>query len=225
MTEVQQTRSRTAKPPWLKARFPTGDNYNWIRNQSQNLKLSTVCEEAQCPNIGECWSSAEGDGEGGHHTATATVMLMGDTCTRGCRFCAVNTSQTPPPVDEDEVENTASAIAQWGVGYVVLTSVDRDDLEDGGSEHFASTVRRIKELKPSMLVECLTPDFRGDMDAVRNLARSGLDVYAHNMETVERLQRKVRDPRANYKQSMEVLGRRFKAFIIISFLPLYFMLY
>jgi lipoic acid synthetase len=197
-----------AKPPWLRQKAPGGEEYLKLKSQLGGLKLATVCEEAQCPNIGECWSSSSSssaDGETHHHTATATVMLMGDTCTRGCRFCAVNTSQAPPPLDGDEVENTASAIAQWGVGYVVLTSVDRDDLVDGGSEHFARTVKRIKELKPSMLVECLTPDFRGDMDLVRNLARSGLDVYAHNVETVERLQRRVRDPRANYKQSMDVL--------------------
>ena len=196
-------KGKSTKPPWLRQKAPGGEEYEKLKEQLGGLKLATVCEEAQCPNIGECWSSSKSEGH--EHTATATVMLLGDTCTRGCRFCAVNTSQAPPPVDENEAENTAEAIAQWGVGYVVLTSVDRDDLEDGGSSHFAKTVMRIKELKPSMLVECLTPDFRGDMDAVKKLARSGLDVYAHNIETVERLQRRVRDPRANYKQSMDVL--------------------
>mmetsp|Transcript_13581 Transcript_13581/g.38190 ORF Transcript_13581/g.38190 Transcript_13581/m.38190 type:complete len:291 (-) Transcript_13581:908-1780(-) len=178
------------KPPWLRQKAPGGEEYERLKEELGGLKLATVCEEAKCPNIGECWSSSEKEGE--DHIATATVMLMGDTCTRGCRFCAVNTSQAPPPLNEDEVEDTARSIAQWGVGYVVLTSVDRDDLPDGGSGHFARTVQRIKQLKPSMLVECLTPDFKGDMDAVRELARSGLDVYAHNIETVRRLQTRVR---------------------------------
>jgi lipoic acid synthetase len=151
-----------------------------------------------CPNLGECWN---GD------TGTATIMILGDTCTRGCRFCAVNTASTPPPPDEDEPENTAKAIAEWGVGYIVLTSVDRDDIEDGGSEHFARTVRTLKALRPDILCECLTPDFRGDADAVSHLARSGLDVFAHNVETVERLQKRVRDPRAGYEQSLNVLKR------------------
>ena len=126
MTEVQQTRSRTAKPPWLKVRFPTGENYNWIRNQSQNLKLSTVCEEAQCPNIGECWNSG-----------TATFMLMGDACTRGCRFCAVNTSRIPPALDASEPVKLAETIEQMNLRYVVLTTVDRDELQDQGASHIA----------------------------------------------------------------------------------------
>ena len=125
-----------------------------------------MCEEARCPNIGECWN---GD------TGTATIMVLGDTCTRGCRFCAVNTAATPGPVDEDEPENTAAAVAGWGVGYVVLTSVDRDDLPDGGAAHFARTGRGIKERAPHILVECLTPDFQGDLGAVRML---GLDADA-----------------------------------------------
>ena len=184
------------KPPWLRQRAPSGERFEYLSDSLGGLKLNTVCEEAMCPNVGECWN---GD------TGTATVMLLGDTCTRGCRFCAVNTSQTPPPPDEDEPENTAHAIAEWGVGYIVLTSVDRDDIPDGGSEHFARTVRTLKKLKSSVLVEALTPDFRGDMDAVAHLARSGLDVFAHNVETVERLQKRVRDPRAGYEQSLSVL--------------------
>ena len=132
-------------------------------------------------------------------------MLLGDTCTRGCRFCAVNTARTPPPADPDEPGNTARAIAEWGLGYVVLTSVDRDDMPDGGAEHFASTVRQLKALNDTILVETLTPDFRGDLDAVRHLAGSGLDVFAHNVETVARLQARVRDPRAGYEQSLSVL--------------------
>jgi len=186
----------TRKPSWLKREVPGGERYTEIKSKLRELKLATVCEEAMCPNVGECWN---GD------TGTATVMLLGDTCTRGCRFCAVNTSQTPPPPDENEPENTAHAIAEWGVGYIVLTSVDRDDIPDGGSEHFARTVRTLKTIKSSVLVEALTPDFQGDMNAVAHLARSGLDVFAHNVETVERLQKRVRDPRANYEQSLAVL--------------------
>ncbi|GFR46784.1 hypothetical protein Agub_g8415 [Astrephomene gubernaculifera] len=185
-----------SKPAWLRQRAPQGDVYNGLKSQLRGLKLATVCEEAQCPNIGECWNG---------EMATATIMLLGDTCTRGCRFCAVNTARTPPPPDPDEPVNTAQAVASWGVGYVVLTSVDRDDLPDGGAEHFARTVRTLKQLKPNILVECLTPDFRGDLDAVRHLAGSGLDVFAHNVETVERLQRRVRDPRAGYMQTLAVL--------------------
>ena len=187
------------KPGWLRQKAPQGERYGYLKGQMKDLKLATVCQEAQCPNIGECWGGSD------EHTATATIMLMGDTCTRGCRFCAVNTSQTPPPLDPDEPRNTAEAVADWGVGYVVLTSVDRDDLPDGGANHFAETVRGMKQLRPDLLVECLTPDFRGDMDAVRRLASSGLDVFAHNIETVESLQKRVRDPRAGYYQSMEVL--------------------
>ena len=187
------------KPGWLRQKAPQGGQYEYLTGQMKELKLATVCQEAQCPNIGECWGGSDG------HTATATIMLMGDTCTRGCRFCAVNTSQSPPPLDPEEPRNTAEAVADWGVGYVVLTSVDRDDLPDGGAEHFAKTVRGLKEKRPDLLVECLTPDFRGDLDAVRMLASSGLDVFAHNIETVESLQKRVRDPRAGYIQSLEVL--------------------
>ena len=192
------------KPPWLRQKAPQGERYEYLASQMKGMKLATVCQEAHCPNIGECWGGDTTD-TSGHNTSTATIMLMGDTCTRGCRFCAVNTSQTPPALDPDEPRNTAEAVADWGVGYVVLTSVDRDDLADGGASHFAETVRGLKAANEDILVECLTPDFRGDMEAVRLLAESGLDVFAHNIETVERLQRRVRDPRANYIQSMEVL--------------------
>ena len=188
------------KPGWLRQKAPQGERFDYLKGQLGELKLATVCEEAQCPNIGECWNGgAEGIG-------TATIMLLGDTCTRGCRFCAVNTAKTPAPPDPNEPLNTARAIADWGVGYVVLTSVDRDDLPDGGAAHFAETVQTLKLLRPDILVECLTPDFRGDLDAVKLLAGSGLDVFAHNVETVERLQKRVRDPRAGYAQSLEVLA-------------------
>ncbi|KAJ6795108.1 lipoyl synthase 1, chloroplastic [Iris pallida] len=193
------------KPEWLRQRAPQGEKFARLQESLKSLKLNTVCVEAQCPNIGECWNGGGGAGGEGDGIATATIMLLGDTCTRGCRFCAVKTSRTPPPPDPMEPENTAIAIASWGVDYIVLTSVDRDDLPDGGSGHFAKTVSFMKKLKPEILVECLTSDFRGDLEAVSSLARSGLDVFAHNIETVKRLQRIVRDPRAGYEQSLSVL--------------------
>ncbi|NWX99473.1 LIAS protein, partial [Nothoprocta ornata] len=176
---------RLRLPPWLKTQIPMGKNYNKLKNTLRSLNLHTVCEEARCPNIGECWGGGE------YATATATIMLMGDTCTRGCRFCSVKTAKHPPPLDAEEPYNTAKAIAEWGLDYVVLTSVDRDDIPDGGAEHFAKTVSHLKERNPKILVECLTPDFRGDLKAVEKVALSGLDVYAHNVETVPELQRGV----------------------------------
>lgn len=199
------------KPTWLRQKAPQGERYTELKESLSTLRLNTVCEEAQCPNIGECWNGGGGAGGTGDGIGTATIMLLGDTCTRGCRFCAVKTSRTPSPPDLMEPENTAKAIATWGVGYVVLTSVDRDDLLDGGSEHFARTVRTLKELKPEILVECLTSDFRGDLSAVSTVVQSGLDVFAHNVETVKRLQRVVRDPRAGYDQSILVLEHAKKA--------------
>ncbi|KAJ7526779.1 hypothetical protein O6H91_16G023000 [Diphasiastrum complanatum] len=193
------------KPGWLRQRAPQGERYLELKDSLSSLKLHTVCEEAQCPNIGECWNGGGGAGGEGDGIGTATIMLLGDTCTRGCRFCAVATSRNPAPPDPLEPENTATAIASWGVGYVVLTSVDRDDLPDGGSGHFAKTVQTLKDLKPQILVECLVSDFRGDVEAVATVATSGLDVFAHNIETVKRLQRIVRDPRAGYDQSLGVL--------------------
>uniref|UniRef100_W5LHJ8 Lipoyl synthase, mitochondrial n=2 Tax=Astyanax mexicanus TaxID=7994 RepID=W5LHJ8_ASTMX len=195
----RQKGERLRLPPWLKTEIPIGKNYNKLKNTLRDLNLHTVCEEARCPNIGECWGGGE------HATATATIMLMGDTCTRGCRFCSIKTARNPPPLDPDEPYNTAKAIAAWGLDYVVLTSVDRDDLADGGAEHFAKTVSNLKERSPHILVECLTPDFRGDLSSVETIALSGLDVYAHNVETVRELQRYVRDPRANIDQSLSVL--------------------
>ncbi|KAF3852115.1 hypothetical protein F7725_005470 [Dissostichus mawsoni] len=191
--------ARLRLPPWLKTEIPIGKNFNKLKNTLRDLNLHTVCEEARCPNIGECWGGGE------YNTATATIMLMGDTCTRGCRFCSVKTARRPPPLDPNEPYNTAKAIAAWGLDYVVLTSVDRDDISDGGAEHFAKTVSNLKERDSRILVECLTPDFRGDLAAVEKIALSGLDVYAHNVETVRELQRFVRDPRANIDQSLSVL--------------------
>ena len=188
-------------PSHLKTKFPTGANYTRIKSDLRGLGLSTVCEEARCPNIGECWG-----GSGGKDTATATIMIMGDTCTRGCRFCAVKTSRAPAPLDPHEPENTAEAISRWGLGYIVLTSVDRDDLADGGAAHIASTISKIKFKSPQILVEALVPDFSGDTACVETVAHSGLDVFAHNVETVERTTPFVRDRRAKYRQSLAVLA-------------------
>jgi lipoyl synthase len=187
------------KPRWLKAKPADSENYHRLRNTVRELGLATVCEEARCPNIGECWGGGEDE------TATATIMIMGDTCTRGCRFCSVKTSRAPPPLDPEEPEKVSEAIVKWGLDYVVLTSVDRDDLEDQGSNHFRQVVQKLKEKKPDLLVEALTPDFQGNTDLIHAVATSGLDVFAHNMETVERLTPMVRDRRAKYRQSLKVL--------------------
>jgi len=189
----------TRLPEWLKTPIPNNENYKKIKKDLRGLNLHTVCEEARCPNISDCWGGGE------KSAATATIMLMGDTCTRGCRFCSVKTSKAPQPLDPHEPEHTAEALSRWGLGYVVLTSVDRDDLVDGGARHFAETIMKIKQKKPSMLVEALTGDFQGDLEMVALVANSGLDVYAHNMETVEELTPMVRDRRANYQQSLIVL--------------------
>ncbi|ETN45802.1 lipoyl synthase, mitochondrial [Cyphellophora europaea CBS 101466] len=189
----------TRLPSWLKTPIPDSSNYKKIKQDLRGLNLHTVCEEARCPNISDCWGGSD------KAAATATIMLMGDTCTRGCRFCSVKTSKAPPPLDPHEPENTAEALAKWGLGYVVLTAVDRDDLADGGARHFADTVRRIKSKRPETLVECLTGDYAGDLEMVRHMAQSGLDVYAHNVETVEALTPQVRDRRATFQQSLRVL--------------------
>jgi lipoic acid synthetase len=187
------------RPSWFRVPAPSqakDSRYEEVKNSLGELTLNTVCEEAQCPNIGECWSGG-----------TGTIMLLGDTCTRGCMFCAVNTDTKPPPPDPFEPFKTADAVVKWGVDYIVMTSVDRDDLEDGGAGHFALTVQLLKEKKPEMLVECLVSDFQGNLTSVDTLALSGLDVYAHNVETVERLQKFVRDPKAGYQQSIGTLKR------------------
>ncbi len=191
-------KEKMPKPDWLRAKPAQGEQYQHMRKTVRELKLATVCEEARCPNIGECWGGKKGQ-------STATIMLMGDTCTRACRFCAVKTSRTPPPVDPLEPEHTSEAILRWGLDYVVFTSVTRDDLPDGGAEHIAKTVRLLKKHSHPPLVEALTPDFRGNLDSVRTVVESGLDVFAHNVETVEALQGIVRDRRANFKQSLSVL--------------------
>lgn len=188
-------RDRLKLPPWLKREVPKGENYFRLKKDVKRLNLSTVCEEAKCPNIGECWGK----------TSTATIMIMGDTCTRGCKFCSVKTSRKPPPLDPHEPENVAKAIGAWGLDYVVLTTVDRDDLADGGANHFASTVKHLKNFNSNIMVECLTGDFGGQLDMVGLVAQSGLDVYAHNIETTEKFTPFVRDYRAGYRQSLNVL--------------------
>ncbi|KAK2461819.1 hypothetical protein APHAL10511_006282 [Amanita phalloides] len=192
-------------PSYLKTSIPSGASFNKIKKDLRGLNLHTVCEEARCPNIGDCWGGGKSDTAEGHNAATATIMLMGDTCTRGCRFCSVKTSRTPPPLDPHEPENTAEAISRWGVGYIVLTSVDRDDLPDGGARHFSETINKIKQKAPHILVEALTGDFAGVLEHVSLVANSGLDVYAHNIETVEELTPFVRDRRATFRQSLKVL--------------------
>lgn len=205
---VMGNTSQPRLPSFLKTSIPTGPSFTKIKKELRGLGLHTVCEEARCPNIGDCWGGKEGESaEDGKRGATATIMLMGDTCTRGCRFCSVKTSRTPPPLDPHEPENTAEAISRWGLGYIVLTSVDRDDLADSGSHHFAETIRKIKQKAPQILVEALTGDMDGNLDHVAVVAKSGLDVYAHNIETVEALTPFVRDRRATFRRSLSVLER------------------
>jgi lipoic acid synthetase len=184
------------KPPWLKVRAPGGERYNRLKETFRALDLHTVCEEARCPNVGECW--AEG---------TATIMLLGDTCTRGCRFCAVTTGNPRGAVDVREPEHVARALSRMDLHYVVMTMVDRDDLLDGGADHVARTVRRLKELRPDMLVETLVGDFGGHLDPVDVTVDARPDVWAHNIEVVRRLQRSIRDVRCSYEQSLRALRR------------------
>lgn len=192
--------STTRKPNWLRMDPPRGREFVDIRETLAKYDLHTVCEEASCPNMGECWSGR--DGEGG----TATFMIMGDTCTRTCGFCDVATGGGDP-LDPDEPGNVANALREIGLDYAVITSVDRDDLPDQGAQHFAETIERIRAQAPDVLIEVLIPDFRGQMELVDKIIDAGPDVIAHNVETVERLQNRVRDPRAGYDQSLAVLER------------------
>jgi lipoic acid synthetase len=182
------------KPGWLRAPLGTGREFAKVRQIVREHALSTVCEEAKCPNIGECWNAG-----------TATIMLMGSVCTRACRFCAVDTGNPRGWLDQDEPENVARSVELMGLKYVVLTSVNRDDLPDGGSAHYAAAIRAIKRRNPGTAVEALTPDFQGVMHDVHTVLDSGLDVFAQNVETVERLTHPVRDPRAGYAQTLGVL--------------------
>jgi lipoic acid synthetase len=182
------------KPAWLRVKAEFNPNFHKIKSQVNEKKLNTVCEEAHCPNISECWSAG-----------TATFMLMGSVCTRACKFCSVDTGNPKGWLDLDEPMNTAKAVQVMGLKYVVLTSVNRDDLEDGGAKHFAQTVKLIKELNPGTAVEALTPDFKGLSSSIDTLVNCGLEVFAQNIETVERLTHPVRDIRAGYKQTLDVL--------------------
>ena len=181
------------KPEWLRIRLPSGENYVNVRQTIASLGLHTVCEEARCPNIGECWGGG-----------TATIMIMGDVCTRACRFCSV-TSGRPLYLDPYEPERVAKAIKKWGLRYVVITSVCRDDLQDGGANHIAKTIKEIKVQCPETIIEPLIPDFHGNRHAIETVAAAGPEVISHNIETVARLSPLIRDSRATYKQSLRVL--------------------
>ncbi|MFV8816447.1 lipoyl synthase [Haliea sp. E17] len=183
------------KPDWLRVRIKGGETFEKVSAIVHEHRLATVCEEAKCPNMSECWSSG-----------TATIMLMGDVCTRACRFCSVNTGNPKGWLDPEEAENTARSVELMGLKYVVLTSVNRDDLEDGGAGHYAACVRRVKEVNPETAVEALTPDFLGVLADVETVVDSGIEVFAQNVETVKRLTHPVRDPRASYEQTLAVLA-------------------
>ena len=183
------------KPDWLRARLPSGGEYAEVKANVRKHKLATVCEESMCPNIGECWSHG-----------TATIMIMGDTCTRACRFCAVDTGNPHGWLDADEPEHCADSVEIMGLNYIVLTSVDRDDLDDGGAQHYADCVAAIKRRTPAVRVEALAPDFSGVNAHVETVVDSGLEVFAQNIETVERLTHYVRDARAHQRFYADVLG-------------------
>jgi lipoic acid synthetase len=183
------------KPEWLKIKLAVNDEFSGIKQSLTKHKLHTVCASAHCPNISECWNGG-----------TATFMLMGDVCTRGCKFCAVKTGNPMKQLDHDEPKKLAKALSDIKLfDYVVLTSVDRDDLEDGGASHFAECIKEIKKEHPKMIIEVLIPDFRGDESALKKIVDAKPEVIGHNIETVERLQKQARDPRANYIQSLKVL--------------------
>ena len=186
---------REKKPKWIRiSANQNNKSFELIKERTKNLKLSTVCEEAKCPNLSECWSRG-----------TATFMVMGDTCTRACQFCSVNTGNPKGWLDKDEPEKIAKTVQEMGIRYVVLTCVTRDDLSDGGAQHFAETVKAIKSVDKNIEVEVLTSDFNGDQSAIRTIVNSPIKVFAQNIETVERLTHPIRDPRAGYLKTMEVL--------------------
>ena len=186
--------SVTRKPPWLRARVPGGGKFEAVRDNVRTHKLATVCEESKCPNIGECWTSG-----------TATIMVMGAVCTRACRFCSVDTGNPNGWLDTSEPANTARSVELMDLKYIVITSVDRDDLADGGASHYAECIKAIKTLRPQTAVEALTPDFDGRKELIEVVVDSGLEVFAQNVETVRRLTHPVRDVRAGYEQTIEVL--------------------
>jgi len=183
------------KPSWIRSKIPSGENFSFIKKICEELNLHTVCEEALCPNISECWGSG-----------TATFMILGDTCTRACRFCNVKSGNPRGFVDYEEPKRVAQAVSQLNLNYIVITSVDRDDLPDGGAKIFAETVKEIKKVRRDIIVELLIPDFRGNIESLKIVAESGAEVIGHNIETVKRLTPLVRDPRATYEQSLFVLS-------------------
>jgi lipoic acid synthetase len=187
-------RTRRRLPPWIRTRAPGGSSYANLKHQLRERGLATVCEEARCPNVAECWGGG-----------TATVMLLGEICTRGCRFCAVKTMKRPPAPDPQEPAKLATMIEGLGLSYIVLTMVDRDDLDDGGAAHVAEAIEALRRRSPELLVETLVSDFRGDPAAIATVVGAKPAVFAHNVETVERLTPTVRDPRCGYRQSLDVL--------------------
>ncbi len=201
-------------PEWIRVRAPFGEKYTRLKGLVRTLELNTVCSEARCPNIGECWGAG-----------TLTIMILGDTCTRACRFCAVKTGNPRGVVDVDEPRRVGEAIAELDLNYVVITSVDRDDLPDGGAGIFAQTVREIKERTPRTIVEVLTPDFRGNAMQMKKIVDAQPEVIAQNIETVKRLTHTVRDRRAGYEQTLQILRavkeldptRKTKSSILLGF--------
>ena len=183
------------KPDWLKIKIPSGEDYLRVKKTLRTYNLNTVCEESSCPNVSKCWESG-----------TATIMIMGNMCTRVCRFCDVSSGR-PSPLDPDEPKRVAEAIKQWNLRYIVITSVCRDDLEDGGAAHFAKTIKSVKLACPNTIVEPLIPDFNYDSDSIKKIIESEPEVVSHNIETVRRLSSKVRDSRATYDQSLSVLRK------------------
>ena len=194
MTPQTPSSTPLRKPAWLKVPLPGGEGYSKLKELARGLKLHTVCEEARCPNIGECWK--------GEH-ATMTLMVLGDECTRRCRFCAVKTVMQAAPPDPEEPKNVGHAVATMNLAYVVITSVDRDDLPDGGSAHYAQCIREVRERSPRTVVETLIPDYQGK--DLETLMTARPDVLGHNVEVVSRLQRKIRDPRCSFEKSLETL--------------------
>ena len=188
------THKRTPRPEWLKVRLPSGEGYTKTKNIVKEFELNTVCEDARCPNMAECWGNG-----------TATFMILGDICTRSCGFCNVKTGK-PVGLDFDEPRRVARAIEAMGIDYAVITSVNRDELPDGGAGIFAETIKQIRKRSPQCTVEVLIPDFKGDHEALLTLLKAKPDVLNHNIETVARLYSKVR-PQANYNQSLELIQR------------------
>jgi lipoic acid synthetase len=202
---VESPSARVGKPRWITAPLAAGAGFSAVKGIVREHRLATVCEEAKCPNIGECWNAG-----------TATIMLMGAVCTRACRFCSVDTGNPRGWLDAEEPENTARSVELMNLKYIVLTSVNRDDLPDGGAQHYADAIRAIKRRTPHVAVEALTPDFQGVMKDVETVVDSGLDVFAQNVETVRRLTHPVRDPRAGYQQTLDVLAhaKRYKPAVL-----------